>query len=262
MNGPAPEQARGKQRNPSPTRFWPPFILGFLLACLLAALLRPFLAWNAARPSTEKNMKAIGLAFRLCANGSEEGRWPGLAANPRIWAPDLARIYPDFLRDPSLLVAREHPDARSMLKSMRAVLKGPNPDYETAAGLMALSFSYLGSAVLEESEFKLLLDARTRGLLETMGRKAATKEERRRYVPFREGGERDSVPSLHCSIGDSPAQSSIPVLVETWRWRLTRASDAFEGAYVLFMDGHVAWVSLGTFPVVPSVMDGLCGMVQ
>ena len=55
---------------------------------------------------------------------------------------------------------------------------------------------------------------------------------------------------------------SMAVLVETWRWRLKRESSAFEGAYVLFMDGHVEWMPLGTFPVVPSVMEGLCGMVQ
>jgi prepilin-type processing-associated H-X9-DG protein len=235
--------------------------MGFLLACLLAAALRPILALNAERPSAEKNMKAIGLAFRMYANGSEEGRWPGLATNARIWAPDLARIVPDFLQDPALLVAWEHPDAGHLRKSLRVLLAAPNPDYDTAAGLMALSFSYLGSAVLDESEFKLLLDARTRGLLETMGREATTKEERRRYLPLRDGGERDPVPSLHCSIGDSPAQSSIPVLVETWRWKLKRESSAFEGAHVLFMDGHVEWLPLGTFPVVPSVLDGLCGIV-
>lgn len=76
--------------------------------------------------------------------------------------------------------------------------------------------------------------------------------------PFREGIERYLITDINGPAAPKIADS-LPVLVEIWRWKSLPASEAFPGALVLYLDGSVKLVPLGTFPVVPSVMDALCG---
>lgn len=110
--------------------------------------------------STSNSLRQWGMVFKMYANDSAAHRWPMLASNKRIWAPDLSALYPVYLTNPDLLVANEHPDAEHLRASLRAVLDGPNPDYDTASGLMALSFAYLGHAVKDEAGFQALVEAR------------------------------------------------------------------------------------------------------
>ena len=213
--------------------------------------------------STLNSLKQLGMVFKMYANDSADHRWPALVPNERIWAPDLSKLYPEYLTDPDPLVAREHPDAEHIRATLRAVLDGPNPDYDTAAGLMALSFAYLGHAVKDEAGFLALVEARKQGLIGGSGENISLSPYADMVLPLREGIERFFVTDINGPAGviEARLRSVIPVLVETAEWRNIMSRESFSGASVLYMDGHVLRVPLGTFPVVPSVMDALCGIV-
>jgi prepilin-type processing-associated H-X9-DG protein len=237
--------------------------LGLLLLAVLAIALASFGMQALVRLETRKQLAHIGLALKMYGNDSAGNRWPPLSKNDRVWAMELSRIYPDFLKDPASLVAPEHPEATAIRNAVRAVLEGPSPDYDTAEGLMALSFAYPGHVVLDESDFKSLVNARTLGLL---GAEPNTVKLPGGELVFRVREVVDSCFRASATEDYDPippgAQFMTPILIETWKWRRERGAGTFDGAHVLYMDGHVAWVPLGTFPVVPSVLDGLCEVTQ
>ena len=206
-------------------------------------------------------MVRMGSLFSVYADTSRGNLWPGLADNERIWAPDLSVLYPKFIQDTSVLVAIEHPDADHIRASLRAVLEGPNPDYETAEGLMALSFAYIGYALNNEADISVLVQAKTGGLIDNPHEILHLPGSGKWLPPL-------NTDSMRC-FGSNPQHPEFPpginpknpVLVEVWAWKIKGKSDKFDGAHVLYMDGHVEFVPLGTFPVIPWVMDALCGFV-
>jgi len=205
-------------------------------------------------------MKQLGLVLKMYANESEGACWPPLALNHAVWAPDIAEISPGILTDPSTWVSKEHPDHEAIAVCLNAILNRPNPDFETAAGLMGLSFAYLHCSVQTAEEFELLVTAREVKLLEGMGSSAVIAVEGRTLFRLREEVlSCFKVPAPSERRGPSLSQSSVPVLVETASWRYRKPGARFRGTDVLFMDGHVEHVPLGTFPVVPEVLDLLCG---
>ncbi len=247
-----------KRRRP-----WFVLALALLLLSVLSTVLAPTGIKALRKSTTRKQMEHIGLALKMYGNDSPGNRWPPLSANDRVWAMELSRIYPDFLKDPGTLVAPSHPEATAIRNAVRAVLEGPSPDYDPAEGLMALSFAYPGHVVLDESDYKSVVDARALGLLggETNTVKLPGGELVFRVREVVNSCFRASAIEDHDPIPPG-AQCMTPILIEVWKWRLERGAGTFDGAHVLYMDGHVAWVTVGTFPVVPSVMDGLCGMAQ
>lgn len=264
--GPTSGLDRSPGQKRAAARFWIALIVGLCLVGLLALFLLPAFARinvDRGRPNTQNHMKVMGLVFKMYANESADNRWPGLADNGRIWAPDLSVLYPEFLQDYSVLVAIEHPDAEHIRESLRAVLEGPNPDYGTAEGLMALSFAYLGHAVRDESGFQALIQARKQGLVDGSAENKSVPGYSGMILPLREGIERFFITDVNGVVGplEEKMRAVIPVLIETVGWRYKSSLESYPGADVLYLDGHVDRVPLGTFPVVPSVMDGLCGMV-
>ena len=262
--GSAPGLDRSPGQKRATARFWIALVAGLCLVGLLALILLPAFARinvDRGRPNTQNNMKVMGLVFKMYANESAGNLWPNLAPHDRIWVPDLSVLYPEFLQDPSVLVAREHPDAEHIQKTLRAVLEGPNPDYKTAEGLMALSFAYLGCAVSNETDFDTILEARASGLTDDPDKTVHLPGSGKWVPPL-------NMDAMRC-LGSNPEHPDYPpgvsptnpVLVEIWAWKTKRGTGDFDGASVLFMDGRVAWVPLGTFPVVPVVLDGLCGLV-
>ena len=241
---------------------WFVLVMGLLLFSVLSTLLAPIGIKSLRKSTTRKQMEHVGLTLKMYGMDSAGNRWPPLSENDRVWAMDLSRIYPEFLKDPGTLVAPSHPEATAIRNAVRAVLDGPSPDYDTAEGLMALSFAYPGHVVLDEGDFKSLVDARTVGLLggETNSVKLPGGELVFRVREVVYSCFRGSTLEDHDPIPPG-AQFMTPILIETWKWRLERGAGTFDGAHVLYMDGHVAWVPLGTFPVVPSVLDGLCEVV-
>lgn len=226
---------------------------------ILVTLPWPFQHGHGHHGSTRNNLKQLGLVFKMYANESEGEYWPRLAQNDGIWAPDMAQIFPQYLTDPGVIVAREHPDHDAIVACLNTVLAGPNPDFVTAAGLVALSFSYPGYAFVDQSGFEVLVQARRLGFLHGDSVNSMTLPGGGKVVPLWEDPGCRFAGPLPSDI-DRPqpgSQSSRPVLIETWQWRMERDRKEFAGAHVLYMDGHVDFVPLGTFPVVPEVMDVL-----
>ena len=128
---------------------------------------------------------------------------------------------------------------------------------------MALSFAYLGHAVRDESGFQALIQARKQGLIDGSGETKSVPGYSGMILPFREGIERFFITDVNGVVGplEEKMRAVIPVLIETVGWRHKSSLESYPGADVLYLDGHVERVPLGTFPVVPSVMDALCGMV-
>lgn len=260
---PSPGLDRRPQQKFSSALLWIALALCLLLGWILVLFLRPTLDYlrNASPiPNTPNSMKQLGMVFKMYARESRGNYWPPLGANGRIWAPDLSVLYPEYLTDPSVLVAREHPEAKHIQASLRAVLDGPNPDYDTAEGLMALSFAYIGYAVKDEVGFAELVEARSRDALDVSGKALSTTDGLTIAFPLRTGVERFFITDINGPGIPPGIAAAIPVLVETWRWKAKDDANVFPGANVLFFDGHVKEVPLGTFPVVPSVMDALCGL--
>ncbi len=264
--GPAPRLDRSPGQRRATVRFWIAVAAGVCLVGLLALILLPAFARinvDRGRPNTQNNMKVMGLVFKMYANESAGNLWPNLAPHDRIWVPDLSVLYPEFLQDPGVLVAVEHPDAEHIRGTLRAVLEGSNPDYETAAGLMALSFAYLGHAVRDESGFQALVEARKLSLVDGSGENKSVPGYSGMVFPLRKGIERFFITDVNGVVGplEERMRSVLPVLIEIAGWRNKTSLESYPGADVLYLDGHVDRVPLGTFPVVPTVMDALSGMV-
>ncbi|MBL7649762.1 MAG: hypothetical protein JNK74_26600 [Candidatus Hydrogenedentes bacterium] len=260
--GPAPELDRSPGQKRTTARLWIAVAAGLCLIGLLALILIPNvngLKDESSRSSTKNNMTVLGQVFKMYASQSRANQWPHLSPDEHIWTPDLSVLCPEFLQNSSVLVAREHPDADHIRETMRAVLEGPNPDFVTAEGLMALSFAYFGYAVNNETDFSVLVHAKTGGLIDNPHEILHVSGSGKWLPPL-------NTDSMRCFGSNSQhpefppgINPTNPVLVEVWAWKIKGKSDKFDGAHVLYMDGHVEFVPLGTFPVVPSVMDGLCG---
>lgn len=217
---------------------------------------------NCGPTSTANSMRQLAIGLEMRANETKGAFWPGFARKDGIWVPDLAVMYPDYLPPPATLVALEHPEREHIAACLELALQNPGPDFDTAAGLVAMSFAYIGCAVYDEAGFARIVEARKAGLLDGTGKYIVLPDERGTVVPFRQQVERFMITDINGPGGAvEQVKSSIPVLVETWQWRLRESGRTIDGAHVLYLDGHVAQVPFGTFPVVPVVMDALCGVV-
>ncbi|MCF6287063.1 MAG: hypothetical protein L3K26_18035 [Candidatus Hydrogenedentes bacterium] len=238
-------------------------IVAVVILGVLLAVLRPALTgseFHCGRPSTQNTMKQWGLVFKMYANESEGERFPVLADVPGVWAPDLAEVYPEYLTDPALLVAAEHPEATHLIGVAQTALGKELLDYSFAAKVMGESFAYLSHIALNESDVMTLAKERRAGRLGRDNTEAIL-EGKRRIIPLREAsGSACFGPVVLETTPWVGAQSELPVLIEIARWKQQDARKTFKGANVLYMDGHVEFVPLGTFPVVPSVMNVLSGL--
>jgi len=247
---------------------WVILIVGFCIVCFLALLIVPALAKlrePSKYPATPNSMKLFGLVFKMYANESEGERWPALAPNDAVWAPDISKLYPEYMSDPGIMVSSEHPNSDSLHKTIHHVLKYPNPDHQTAAGLMGLSFAYLGHAVKDEAGFAALVEARNRGLLDGSGKNFRVRDLDAWIFPLREGVERFLITDINGGLAFvqlEAIRSNIPVMVEIAGWKHKRSEETPRGAHVLYMGGHVEFVKLGTFPVLAEVMDVLSGLAE
>lgn len=231
---------------------WKSIGLSAAVVVVLAAGLIPVITKSreaARRAATQGNMKQLGLVFKMYANAAPEEAWPKLASVGG-WSPELAVLHGEFITDPGVLISEQHPERQSLLRALRAAWAQPAPDIAAAERLMGESFGYLGYNVTNETEFEALLQARERGAPPAGDG----------IAPLREGIERFMITDINNPAASGAAQSEIPVLIEIATWKHKKSVADFTGANVLYMDGHVSFVRLGTFPVVPAVLDALSGI--
>ncbi len=240
------EHARGHLR-----RRYSKVAVAMLVACLIAAVVLPMLSRSrevALRSTSQNQLKQWGVIFKMYANESEGERYPALDKAHTGWVPKLAGLAEKYLGDPMLVLSPVHPDARELVNDLAAQAG----DQEMLAAVMAENYAYLGYTVSDADDFEALRAAREAGRLDV--------EENKAVLPLREGIERFLLTDINNPAGTAKAQSTIPVLIEIAGWKHKKSADDFAGANVLYMDGHVEYVRLGTFPVVPGVLDTLSGL--
>jgi prepilin-type processing-associated H-X9-DG protein len=227
-----------------------PYAVAASLLCIMAGLLVPGLtrAREAARRATsENNLKQIGLALKMYANESEGEKYPPLTQYDGVWMLDLEKLYPEFLSDVTVLVNPSHPQAGALREEMEAIFTATPIDYEAATRIAAKSYTYAGWVMEGEEDARLVQMARAGlgpdGLDEDIKIAGAT-------VPrLREGVERFLITDINNAAGSAAAQSLVPVMFEA-----IESAEGQKGINVLYMDGHVEFVPLGTkFPALESV---------
>lgn len=212
----------------------------------------------ARRASTQGNMKQFGLIFKMYANESRGERWPQLADADGTWAPDMASLFGKFVTDTDFMVSEQHPDRKRLKQALEKAWSSSAPDLKQAEALMGESFAYLGYSVSNEAEFEALRRAKGQHALPSDTEVPVTSPGETLH-PLKEGIERFLITDINNPAASSEAQSSVPVLIEIATWKYKKSEGNFKGTNVLYMDGHVAFVPLGTFPVLPSILDCLSG---
>jgi prepilin-type processing-associated H-X9-DG protein len=217
------------------------------------------IAKDAARGAdSQAAMKQFGLIFEEYANQSEKEKWPVLTPMDEVWVPKLEPLHGAFSTNTQIMVSIYHPDKTRLQRALLEAWNQPVPDFANAARIFGESFAYLGFMVQSESEFETLWLARTQHAILPDGTLPSTFNPGT-VLPLREGVERFLTTDINGPNGSPSAQAPIPVLIEIADWKYKESDDDFKGANVLYMDGHVAFVPLGTFPVLPSILDVLSG---
>lgn len=243
-----------------------PSFAGLVFVATLILVLSTIGIWSfgrareaARRASTQNNMKQFGLIFKMYANESEESHWPSLASAEHVWVPDLSVLQKKFLPDPEIMVSERHPDKRRLKQALEEAWDGASPDFDEVARIMGENFAYLGYTMEDEAEFEAIRHAKKAKELPVDDMSSSYFTTGMAIHPLREGVERFLITDINNPAGTSAAQSSIPVLIEIATWKYKDTVEGFKGTNVLYMDGHVEFVKLGNFPVVPSILDALSG---
>ncbi len=204
-----------------------------------AAVLHPTARAESDKPvhldkkTRERNMKQMGLVFKMYATESRGERFPAKSAEHGAFYPELPELWPVFLSDPEILAY--------------------------LAGERGVALCYLGHVLRNEEETLALLDAHEREDLKAVRDRDLTIGEGTDTLTLyrlREGVERFFITDINDPSSSARAQSEIPIL-----WEL--ADTLKKGGYVLYMDGHVAWQSYpGEFPMTEAVTKRVRAMMN
>lgn len=256
------------ERKPRRSPQWS-FSILLAVACIslpvllfISSLWRGHLAWESKqnRAATQNNLKQLGLVFKMYANESEGERYPALLPGEDIWVPDLSLLMPEYISEPQSLVSRHNPSWKKIERKLREEPENSVPDIAKLEVIMGDNFAYLGYATSTEAELETVLRAKDANRIPTDDTAISDAEAGTTVQPLREGVERFLITDINNPGASSKAQSTIPVVIEIAGWRYKKSVEDYEGASVLYMDGHVEFVRLGTFPVLPWVLDTLCGI--
>jgi len=196
------------------------FVGSIMAAILLPALARAREA--ARRASCANNLKQVGLICKMFAN-EHDGATPPLDTELGKWMFDAGPVYPEYLTDTAILVC---PSDTSVPADM------PIDDH---------SYFYLAHVVQSEQEMPSYVAAV----------KAAIDADESLDGDLT-APDGTVFPRIMDNSGVSPIQASSIVVAFD---RL--GNHVPGGGNVLFMDGHVEFLRIGTFPMTQAVIDAL-----
>lgn len=208
------------------------------------------------RPKENDNLIRWGSVFHAYALESPGGNWPSLRPDKSVWVPSLSLLVQEVAHDPELLISAAYPDPVEALKGVRKALQLPVITHRLLDEVMGENYGYFGYAVHNLAQFEVLCAARASGELPKDGA-----DPDRKLYKLRTGVEQLLFDDLPDPEAVTKAQSQIPVLIDIAAWCIKDESATYSGTEVLFLDGHVEFVPLGVFPVVPQVLDVMCGKV-
>lgn len=203
----------------------------------------------ARRSSSQNNLKQLGLVFKMYANDSEGEMLPPLAPYDGVWTVDVAKLYPEYLTDLSVLVSPSHPDSDELWAELEKAASKDPIDFETITRIAANSYTYTGWSITDEETFAQV--RRQYAKLEPEDRLGDLEIDGETVYRLREGIERFFVSDINNPAASAMAQSEIPIMFET-----DPSSHTPPGCNVLFMDGHVEFIPFGeAFPALPEITE-------
>ena len=225
-------------------------VIGILAAILLPALGKAREA--SSRSSCQNNLKQMGIIFKMYANESRGAVFPPMTPGTTAWAPDLRVLYPEFLTDLSVIVCASAPNREATLERLNEASASTPIDWDTINEVFRQNFAYTAWAITSSDQLQTAQGERMRMAKLTIPEpmQDATSEEGKNVPLVREGVERFMITDINNPAGSAQHQSSVPIMIDA-DWEHHKPS----GANVLYMDGHVAWVKYGTWPVVDEVLN-------
>ncbi len=242
------KQTRGDFRR----RLWQTATVTAGVFIVVAIFALPFMGRTreaSRRASSQNNLKQLGLIFKMYANESRGEMLPPLAPYEGVWTVDVARLYPEYMSDLSVLVNPNLPNADKLAAQLEEAASKDPIDFETITRIAAKSYTYTGWTIQDEETFAKV--RRQYAKLEPEDRLSDLNIEGEVVYRLREGIERFFISDINNPAATAMAQSEIPIMFET-----DPASQPTPGCNVLFMDGHVEFIPLGdAFPALPEVSE-------
>jgi prepilin-type processing-associated H-X9-DG protein len=173
-----------------------------------------------------------GLVLKMYS-GENRDQFPPASRYDGLWVPDIESLWPEYVNDPKMLVNPSVRGYKRKLRQVEALVAQKPVDWQAVTRIMAEGMVYTGHAIRSGEDTRQLLA------------KADTSGPGRRVMPLREGVERFFITDINNPAASTSIQSNIPVLFEPIHGSLRRPSGKYN---VLYLDGHVEPVELGTFP--------------
>lgn len=238
------------------------FVVGAALVVFLVPL---FYACGMAREAARRAdsqaaMKTFRLICKRYADVSKNENWPALASTDNLWVPELEPLHGAISTDIQCMVSVYHPENATLKGELAEAWSRLPPDFDKAARVFGESFAYLGYCVRNEMDFDRLKIAKENDKLPSEDSLLLDSVPGKPVYRLLEGIERFLLTDIGNPAADSRLHSSIPVLIEIATWKYKKSESTFKGTNVLYMDGHVSFVPVGTFPVLPSILDVLSGL--
>ena len=207
-------------------------IFGILAAIVLLSMTRTRSAGH--RTTCNNKLKQMGLVLKMYANESPREVWPPLSSTRSKMMMDAGEIYPEYLRDGTMLLCVEDDALRPLKKE-----EDPNLLIDDH------SFFYLGYVLTNEQEGLAFLDM-YRSDFQAMGGFVED-------ISAPEGlGSRGGSAFLRLREDLDVEQKVVAVMVED------PGHHEKPGGCVLYMDGHVEFVEYpGKFPMTPAFIEAL-----
>ncbi len=229
------------------------YAVAAVVVCLLLMILPTRMATYreaARRASVANNLKQWGIAFKMYANVNN-GLFPPVTRYDDMWFPDIERLWPHFVSDPSLLINPRLPNSGELRSRLAELLEADPVDWEAVTRLAASSFAYSGWNIQEDAEAERLQTQRR--LIARADYSEDISDADGTIARLQEGLERFMTTDINNPAATTAGQSEIPVMFENV---YSVRSRELKGAHVLYMDGHVEFVEYGeAFPVTDAVAE-------
>lgn len=216
-------------------------VVFFLAFCFLVYVGSRMSSGGQRRVSSANNLKQLGIVFLMYANESEGGLYPRFAEH-LPFAFDIASAVPEYLSQTTVLINPDTAEAEALRVSQ---------EKDACAPWITRHYLYLGYAAPRISEFRLLCKSIQSGALpdgDITGEGMTLRRLRSGVETFFENDsqlmeEARARSARYPRTGsDHPADSIIPAMLER---PCGRDKDSIN---VLYLDGHVELLSLGTYP--------------